>query len=63
MLKKMSLLEKMMSDLYTIVKALQNASGSNSKQAILESHKDNEVLKAYLKACYEIGRASCRERV
>ncbi len=52
-MKKMSLLEKMMSDLYTIVKALQNASGSNSKQAILESHKDNEVLKAYLKACYD----------
>ncbi len=43
----------MMSDLYNVVKALQNASGSNAKQAILEVHKDNELLKAFLKACYD----------
>lgn len=36
--------------LYRIIKALQTASGSNAKQAILEQNKDNELLKAYLKA-------------
>lgn len=39
--------------LYEIVKALQSASGSNAKQAILEQYKDNELLKAYLKAVYD----------
>jgi DNA ligase-1 len=39
--------------LYEIIKALQSASGSNAKTAILEEHKDNELLKAYLKATYD----------
>jgi len=38
--------------LYTIIKELQNASGSNAKTAILEANKDNELLKAYLKSVY-----------
>ncbi len=42
-----------MSNLYTIIKELQNASGSNAKTAILEANKDNELLKAYLKAVYD----------
>jgi len=40
-------------NLYTIIKELQNASGSNAKTAILEANKDNELLKAYLKAVYD----------
>jgi DNA ligase-1 len=36
--------------LYQIIKALQQASGSNAKLAILKEHKDNELLKAYLDA-------------
>lgn len=39
--------------LYQIIKALQNTTGSKAKQAILEEHKDNELLKAYLKATYD----------
>jgi DNA ligase-1 len=39
--------------LYTIIKELQNASGSNAKTAILKANKDNELLKAYLKAVYD----------
>lgn len=39
--------------LYEIIKALQTASGSNAKTAILEQHKDNELLKSYLKATYD----------
>lgn len=39
--------------LYTIIKELQNASGSNAKIAILEANKDNELLKAYLRAVYD----------
>ena len=39
--------------LYEIVKELQTASGSNAKTAILEQHKDNELLKDYLKAVYD----------
>lgn len=35
--------------LYEIIKALQAASGSNAKTTILEQHKDNELLKDYLK--------------
>ena len=42
-----------MSNLYTIIKELQNASGSNAKTAILEVNKDNELLKAYLRATYD----------
>jgi DNA ligase-1 len=42
-----------MSTLYQIIKSLQSASGSNAKQAVLEAHKDNELLKAYLKATYD----------
>lgn len=42
-----------MSNLYTIIKELQNASGSNAKTTILEANKDNELLKAYLKAVYD----------
>jgi DNA ligase-1 len=39
--------------LYEIVKSLQNAQGSNAKQAILLKHKDNELFKAYIKAVYD----------
>lgn len=39
--------------LYTIIKELQAASGSNAKTAILQANKDNELLKAYLKAVYD----------
>lgn len=39
--------------LYKIIKELQEASGSNAKTAILEANKDNELLKAYLKAVYD----------
>lgn len=39
--------------LFEIIKALQAATGSNAKQAILEAHKDNSLLKAYLKAVYD----------
>jgi len=39
--------------LYGIIKALQAASGSNAKQVILEQHKDDELLKKYLKAVYD----------
>lgn len=39
--------------LYKIIKELQTASGSNAKTAILEANKDNELLKAYLKAVYD----------
>jgi len=39
-----------MSTLYTIIQSLQQASGSNAKQAILEQNKDNSLLKEYLRA-------------
>lgn len=39
--------------LYKIIKELQSASGSNAKTAILQANKDNELLKAYLKAVYD----------
>ena len=39
-----------MNSIYKIVKSLQTATGSNAKSAILEQNKDNEMLKAYLKA-------------
>jgi len=39
--------------LYKIIKELQTASGSNAKIAILQANKDNELLKAYLKATYD----------
>lgn len=41
--------------LYEIIKSLQEAQGSLSKQAILDQHKDNELLKAYMKAVYDPG--------
>jgi len=39
--------------LHQIIKALQQASGSNAKQVILQQNKDNTLLKAYLKAVYD----------
>lgn len=39
--------------LYKIIKELQSACGSNTKTAILQANKDNELLKAYLKATYD----------
>jgi len=39
--------------LYEIIKALQNAQGSLAKQAILMQHKDNELLKEYMRAVYD----------
>lgn len=39
--------------LYKIIKELQSVSGSNAKTAILQANKDNELLKAYLKAVYD----------
>lgn len=39
--------------LYKIIKELQSASGSNAKTAILEQHKNNELLKEYLRATYD----------
>lgn len=39
--------------LYKTIKELQAASGSNAKTAILQANKDNELLKAYLKAVYD----------
>lgn len=37
-------------NLYKIIKAVQSAQGSNAKTAILMQHKDNALLKAYMKA-------------
>lgn len=42
-----------MSNLYGIIKSLQNESGSNAKSTILEANKDNELLKEYLRATYD----------
>jgi DNA ligase-1 len=39
--------------LYEIIKALQNATGINAKRDILAQHKDNELLKQYMKATYD----------
>lgn len=39
--------------LYEIIKSLQNAQGSLAKQAILMQHKDNELLKSFMKATYD----------
>ena len=39
--------------LYEIIKALQKASGNINKQAVLDSNKDNTLLKSYLKATYD----------
>lgn len=39
--------------LFQIIKALQGANGSNAKLALLQEHKDNELLKAYLRATYD----------
>lgn len=35
--------------LYTIIKSLQDAAGSNAKSALLEQHKDNELLKEFMR--------------
>lgn len=40
--------------LYEIVKALQAAPGNLEKQAILNAHKDNALLKAYMQATYDV---------
>lgn len=40
-------------ELYQIIKAVQAASGSNAKREVLRQHKDNDLLKAYLKAVYD----------
>lgn len=42
-----------MSELYSIVKELQAAQGSNAKQDVLMKHKDNALFKAYMKAVYD----------
>lgn len=43
-----------MTTLYEIIKAVQDAPKKGGhKQAILEQHKDNELLQAYLKAVYD----------
>lgn len=42
-----------MNTIYKIIKSLQAVSGSKAKSAILEQNKDNEMLKAYLKAVYD----------
>lgn len=39
--------------LYGIIKSLQTATGSLNKQAILDAHKNDVLLKAYLKAVYD----------
>jgi DNA ligase 1 len=42
-----------MTALWEIIKAVQAASGANAKKAVLELHKDNALLRAYLKAVYD----------
>ncbi len=42
-----------MAKLFDIIKALQGAQGSIAKQAIMDSHKEDEVFKAYMKATYD----------
>jgi DNA ligase-1 len=39
--------------LYEIIKSLQEAQGSNAKQAILMQHKDNALLKEYMRVTYD----------
>lgn len=39
--------------LYEIIKSLQTTQGTKAKQAVLDDNKDNELLKAYLKAVYD----------
>lgn len=39
--------------LYEIVKSLQNAQGSLSKQAILMQHKEDKLFKEYMRATYD----------
>ena len=39
--------------IYEIIKSLQSAQGNIAKQAILDDNKDNELLKAYMKATYD----------
>ena len=40
-------------NLYEIIKSLQEAQGSNAKQAILMQHKDNALLKEYMRVTYD----------
>lgn len=42
-----------MSNLYNIIKELQDTSGNNAKKAILEANKENMLLRDYLKATYD----------
>lgn len=38
---------------YQIIKEVQETKGSKAKQAVLEQHKDNDLLREYLKAVYD----------
>lgn len=40
-------------ELINIIKALQDTQGTKAKQAILDSHRENHLLKAYMKAVYD----------
>ena len=42
-----------MNSLYSIIKSIQAAQGSNAKKAILEVNRDHELLQEYLKAVYD----------
>lgn len=42
-----------MSDLYKIIKQLQETQGNNAKLAILRENKDNVLLREYMKAVYD----------
>lgn len=42
-----------MTTLYTIIKSLQSVQGSNAKTALLEQHKDNELLKEFMRITYD----------
>ena len=44
--------------LYEIVKALQNASGNNEKQAILLAHKDDALFREYMRVVYDVVKLS-----
>ena len=39
--------------LHAIITVIQQTSGKNAKRAVLEAHKDNELLQQYLKAVYD----------
>ena len=42
-----------MNNLYSIIKQLQDTQGTKAKQSILDTHKDNEELREYMKAVYD----------